>query len=96
MELDKFNFSQKKDYRERKRNHKRDTTIDYSNNSLLQIIMRSMDKYSIELVFDLSRSIFELISEITKNPVLHPELIASGMAWKALKYIYFQLKEETF
>jgi hypothetical protein len=48
-----------------------------------------MDKHSIELIFDLNRSIFELTREITKNPVLHPELIASGMAWKALKYIYF-------
>jgi hypothetical protein len=48
-----------------------------------------MDKYSIELIFDLSRSIFEFTREITKNPVLHPELIVSGMAWKALKFIYF-------
>lgn len=54
-----------------------------------------MDKHSIELIFDITRSIFELTREITKNPVLHPELIASGMAWKALKYIYFSLKEET-
>jgi len=43
-----------------------------------------MDNYSISLIFDISRSIFELTREMTKNPVLHPELIASGMAWKAL------------
>ena len=47
-----------------------------------------MDKHSIELIFNITRSIFELTGEITKNPVLHPELVASGMAWKALKYIY--------
>ena len=55
-----------------------------------------MDKHSIELIFDLTRSIFELTREITKNPVLHPELISSGMAWKTLKYTYFHLKEETY
>lgn len=95
MELDKYNFNQKREYKERKRIHKRDPEIDYNNNNLLQIITKNSDKYSIELIFDLSRSIFELTREITKNPVLHPEIIASGLSWKALKYIYFQLKEET-
>lgn len=79
--------------RDRKKIHKKDASIDYQNNSLLQIINDHMDKHSIELIFDMTRSIFELTREITKNPVLHPELIASGMAWKALKYIYLQLKE---
>jgi hypothetical protein len=46
------------------------------------------------LILDISRSIFELTKEITKYPVLHPELIASGMAWKTLLHIYFYLKEE--
>ena len=88
MELDKYNFNKQKEMRDRKKVHKRDFNIDYQNKSLLQIIHENMDKYSIELIFDMTRSIFELTREITKNPVLHPELIASGMAWKALKYIY--------
>lgn len=88
MELDKYNTGKQKKVRERKKIHKKDPTINYQNQSLLEIIKDCMDKHSIELIFDMSRSIFELTREITKNPVLHPELIASGMAWKALKYIY--------
>lgn len=95
MELDKYNLGKQRELGERKKLHKKDPNIDYKNQSLLQIIIDHMDKHSIELIFDITRSIFELTREITKNPVLHPELIASGMAWKALKYMYFSLKEET-
>jgi hypothetical protein len=63
--------------------------MDYANESLFTIIKKHMDKYSIELIIEIARSIFELTKEITKHPVLHPELIASGMAWKALKFVYF-------
>lgn len=95
MELDKYALAKQKDLREHRKIHKKDPLIDYKQQSLLEIILEKMDKHSIELIFDITRSIFELTREITKNPVLHPELIASGMAWKALKYIYFSLKEET-
>lgn len=43
-----------------------------------------MDNYSIQLIIDLLRSIFELTKEVTKNPMFHPELIASGLVWKAI------------
>ena len=46
------------------------------------------------MIVDLQKSIFELTKEITKNPMLHPEMIASGLAWKAILQIYFNLKEE--
>ena len=36
----------------------------------------------------------ELSKQLSKNPVLHPEIIESGIAWKSLKNVYFQLKEE--
>ena len=48
-----------------------------------------MDNHSIEMLIDLSRSIFELTKEMSLKPVLHSEIIVSGLAWKGLKYIYF-------
>ena len=88
------NLNQKRDISKRKRINKRDAKVDYCNTALMDVIGKSMDKYAIELIVDLSRSIFEFARDITRNPSLYPELIASGLAWKALKFIYFQLKED--
>ena len=68
----------------RHRVYKKDPNINYSELTLLKIIKQSGDTYSVHLIMDLQRSIFELTREVTKNPMLHPELIASGMAWKAI------------
>lgn len=62
---------------------------------MINIIKKHKENsYPINLIFDITRATFELTQEITKYPVLHPELIASGMAWKTLLYIYFYLKDE--
>ena len=61
---------------------------------MIYIIRTKRDKYSLALIFGITKSIFELTKEITKNPVLHPELIASGLAWKAVLHIFFYLKDE--
>ena len=35
-----------------------------------------------------------MVKEISKNPLLHPELIASGIVWKCIQYVFFYLKED--
>jgi hypothetical protein len=36
----------------------------------------------------------EMIKQLTKLPALHSEIISTNVAWKCLKTIFFQLKEE--
>mmetsp|Transcript_3245 Transcript_3245/g.2185 ORF Transcript_3245/g.2185 Transcript_3245/m.2185 type:complete len:136 (+) Transcript_3245:2867-3274(+) len=78
----------------RRKIYKKDPQINYNEMTLLKIVKQYNDQYSIALLVDLQKSIFELTKEVTKNPMLHPEVIASGLAWKAVMQIYFNLKEE--
>ena len=72
----------------------KDPSISYDNTPLLDIAICKQDKYSISLILDICRAISKLMKEITRHPVLHPELIASGMVWKTVQHIFFALTEE--
>ena len=76
------------------RKYKRDPAIEYEKMALLEIASSKKDPYSIMLILDITRNIFDLSREITKYPVLHPEMIASGMVWKAIQHLYFSLTQE--
>lgn len=45
------------------------------------------------MILNITKSIFSLTKEITCYPVLHPELIASGLVWQAIQHVYFDLTE---
>lgn len=49
-------------------------------------------KYVADLIFKIAKSIFEMMKHITYQPQLHPELIASGLVWQAIRHTYFDLK----
>lgn len=42
-------------------------------------------------IFSLTSSIFSLGRELSLNPAIHPEMIMSGFAWKALQHCFFAL-----
>ncbi len=92
QKLARFGIKDKK--HSKKKQYKKNPLIDYNAKNLVEIILLHKDTYSIFLILDITRAIFELSKEVTKFPVLHPELIASGLAWKAIKHIYFGLTEE--
>lgn len=45
-----------------------------------------------DLILKIAKSIFEMMKHITYQPQLHPELIASGLVWQALRHAFFDLK----
>jgi len=70
------------DKNSKKERLKRDPNIDYKKDSLLNIITKQkLDSYSVGLIFKIAASVFSLAKEIALYPVLHPDLIASGLAW---------------
>ena len=83
-QLDDLDFASGKTY-------EKDPTIDYNRLTLIQIVKQKEDPYSINLIFGISRSIFRLTKQITFYPVLHPELLASGIVWQAIQHCYFDL-----
>ena len=40
------------------------------------------------------KSIAEMIKKLTKVPLFQIDIVKSGVAWKCLKTVFFQLKEE--
>jgi len=46
------------------------------------------------LILKTAKNVFNLTKEISKHPVLHPEMIASGVVWKAVQHSFFMLKKE--
>ena len=46
----------------------------------------------IDLILKIAKSIFDMMKHITYQPQLHPELIASGLVWQAIRHSYFDLK----
>ena len=47
------------------------------------------------LILRIAASIFQLTKELTCFPVLHPELIASGLVWQAVRHGFFDLCDRT-
>jgi hypothetical protein len=83
-----------KKQRKQKKKILKDPSIDYTSTALLDIAHSKKDGYSIGLILEISRAISKLTKEVTKHPMLHPELIASGMAWKTVQHVFFALTEE--
>jgi len=70
--------------------------IDYKKHSLLAIVKKDKDHYAIMLILRIAATIFSLTKELTCFPALHPELIASGLVWQAVRHGYFDLSEKTY
>ena len=51
------------------------------------------EKYVVELILKIARSIFKTMNHIAQQPQLHPELIASGLVWQAIRHSFFEIKE---
>ena len=77
---------------------------DYQNRTLMSIIDESKDKlperrpdaYSVCLIFNIASSIFNLMKSVAVYPLAHPELIASGMLWRAIQHCFFDLTEKLY
>ena len=71
----------------------RNERVDYEDHSLLSLIRSDAEanEYSIMLILRIAASIFQLTKELTCFPVLHPELIASGLVWQAVRHGFFDL-----
>ena len=52
----------------------------------------NQETYVISLILKIAKSIFKMMNHIAQQPQLHPELIASGLVWQALRHAYFDLK----
>lgn len=47
-----------------------------------------------KLIFNITHTVFTFSKEIAYYPVLHPDLIASGLAWQALQHVFFDLVDD--
>ena len=77
--------------------------IDYQANSLLSIIRTSQlyneknpDPYAVRLILEITKSIFSLSKTLSESPFLHPEIIASGLAWRSLQHLYFDMCSDRY
>lgn len=77
---------------------------DYETKSLMSIIQESKhksdenrpDPYSVCLIFNITSTIFALAKSVAIYPLAHPELIASGLFWRAIHHCFFDLTEKLY
>jgi hypothetical protein len=63
---------------------------------LLTLVQRHEDLYSTNLIFAITKSIFSLTRDVTLHPILHPELIESGLVWQSVQHCYFDLVSDEY
>lgn len=64
--------------------------------SKLKSLQSRPDAYSICLIFNITSSIFHLVKSVSVYPLAHPELIASGLFWRAIQHCFFDLTEKLY
>ena len=57
---------------------------------------RRPDAYSVCLIFNITSAVFRLMKSAAIYPLLHPELLASGLVWRAIQHCFFDLTEKLY
>jgi hypothetical protein len=67
---------------------------------LIEILRRTQEKgdfdfdnFTVNLILQIGIGIFQMVKQVTSYPDLHPDLIASGLAWQAFRHCFYNLRQ---